>query len=639
MAEANEITFALNALKSGEMFFFAGSGISYESNLPSANDVLVHSANTFLPENISEEEKGEICTDIQPEVFYESIIGMTGSYECLDIWRSLHRGEQKKHYIECRPNLVHLFIVEYSNKHRLPVVTTNFDSMFEQACEILDIEYRVLLPTDSPPDKSSCALSICKLHGSIENCTGEYSPKTLWTTMTQITKINTGWIEYIWDVMLRTHICFVGYSGRDIDLFPYLAEAPQMYGTKRIIWINRFEGDNSDSASKACGAIRVNLWPSEFLKETDRSSSISIPVSGHSETKSSVEIKKLLFSVEQSLTEKELLTDVEKRLLHCMLLAKLGKYRTAYVSATELLNTGALQHMTGSNKNLLLLTCARLSHENSQYESCKTYAKQLLRSFQKGKFDINAVIQANCLVSESLRMSITGDIYFQRPREISDYLYVAFVILHFIKTVVISNLTRVHKKTQFSELNIDTQHELIEHQVRFYALLQSILGSPQKGWSNLAKRFLFHKWEKIKSLSYRTGYAAGIANCGKFSYRLQPNIITSSKSEYIYKLLTSATGAELLVRNEAERLLQEEKYDEAREKFIEYSEMAQSSGNTLNEIKGIIGQAYVNRIQQRLPLLSKEREHRFSLLIASVEGKRWQHHLQFIKRIITTNET
>jgi len=93
----DDINYVIDRLISGEAFFFAGSGISYASNLPSAYAVLEHTANVFLPASVKTEEKRGICTRIQAEVFYESIIGMTQTYECLDIWRSLYRTEQEKH--------------------------------------------------------------------------------------------------------------------------------------------------------------------------------------------------------------------------------------------------------------------------------------------------------------------------------------------------------------------------------------------------------------------------------------------------------------------------------------------------------------------------------------------------------------
>lgn len=247
----NEIKFAIDKLKSGEIFFFAGSGVSYASNLPSAYTILEHTVNVLLPIDLASTEKADICSSIQPEVFYESIIRITQPYDSLNIWKSLYKGEQEKYQIECEPHITHFFIVDYSNRNRLPIITTNFDSMFERAAELLCMKYKIFLPSDTPPKLNEELLCICKIHGSIQDNRGQYSPRSLLTTMTQITTVNIKWIDYICNVMNHQHLCFFGYSGRDIDLFPYLSEASNKSGRKKIIWINKFAGDHSDNALKS----------------------------------------------------------------------------------------------------------------------------------------------------------------------------------------------------------------------------------------------------------------------------------------------------------------------------------------------------------------------------------------------------
>lgn len=634
-----DTNFIVDRIIAGEIFFFAGSGISYASNLPSAYAVLEHTANVFLPTAISDEEKKDICSTIQPEVFYESIVGMTRSYECLGIWRSLYSTEQEKHGVQCIPNFSHLFIVEYSSKNSLPIITTNFDSMFEMACDLLNIKYRVVLPTESAPDMEVDSLSICKVHGSIQDNKGEYSPHTLWTTMTQITKVNTKWIEYLNALMANKHLCFVGYSGRDIDFFPYIAEFPQKSGAKKIVWINRFDGDHSDVASKSCDAIRVCLWPSELFESISSRVNIQPPTKKEQLTNDAEHIEALLISLEKSLTEKQLLTNEEKELLYCGLLAKLGNYRDAHRYAIEIEEAKLSRLSRPSSKHLLVLTCARLSHEISRYESCRKYAKQVLDILRsKDGYDVNAALQASCLVSEAYRMSIPNDIYFGQTKRFRDYLYVAFVMMHFMLTTFIAKVKMFHYKLQFYNLSIETQHEVIEHRIRFYALIQSIIGSPQRGWNRLAKAFLIRMWDSIRDMSYQVGYSAGIANSGKFKYRLSPLEKTKSESANIYALTTSATGAELLVRNEADQLLRDGKFDESRSNFIEYANMAKKSGNTLNEIKGIIGFAYVNRMEGKMPLLTDVLRRRFSTLITEVEGSRWREHFAYIETIFDKAE-
>lgn len=139
-------------------------------------------------------------------------------------------------------------------------------------------------------------------------------------------------------------------------------------------------------------------------------------------------------------------------------------------------------------------------------------------------------------------------------------------------------------------------------------------------------------------MSYQTGYSAGIANSGKFKYRLEPLEETISDPAAIYSLITSATGAELLVRNEADVLLRNGIFEESRAKFIEYINMANKSGNALNEIKGIIGFAYANHLEGKTPLLTNSFRLRFQELANEIEGRRWREYFASIDAIFINNE-
>lgn len=629
----DEIDLVIEKLKDSEIFFFAGSGISYASNLPSAYAILEHTVNALLPTDLTAAERRNICDSIQPEIFYESVIEITQTYDALNIWKSLYKEEQEKHGVECEPNLSHLFIVEYSYKNQLPIFTTNFDTMFEEAAEFLGIKYNVFLPSDDPPKLDEELLCICKLHGSIRDCRGEYSPQSLWTTMTQITMVNTIWIEYICSIMSQKHLCFVGYSGRDIDLFPYLSEAPRKRGAKRIIWINRFDGDHSDIVSKACNALRVHKWPSELFELSLNKLGISKFPSKIQKNSQENKLKRLLDYLEIELAHKKLLSTSEKKLLYCILLAKLGEYRRAYKLASDIERYNLSHIPRPLTKHLLLLTCARLSHEVSRYDSCRSYANLLLTELRnRSESNIDDEIQARCLISESLRMGIPNDIYFPKQKRLNDYLYVLYVIGHFIYTSIINSLTISFRGTTFSKLQAETKHELIEHRIRFYALIQSVLGSPQRGWNKYVKKFLIRRWECIKQISYRTGYAAGIANSGKFKYRLNPLEEIKSESTNIYSLTTSATGLELFTRNEADQLLRNKQYGESRKKYIKYLVMARKSGNTLNEIKGIVGYAYSNYMEGLIPLLPNSLKKRYRKLVNMVEGKRWRDYFVYLEK-------
>jgi len=259
-------------LEAGKVFFFAGSGISYKSNLPKAFDILKHTIRAFLP-RLNDKQVDELCS-IQPEVFYEVVLDLTETYESLHIWRSLFPKTWMTAGIKCKPNLAHFFIVKHSFDKGVPIFTTNFDVMFEMAAKELSIPYQLLLPNDTPRFSGESKLSICKLHGTIQDEEGKYTPDSLATTMTAITKFNVPWVRELGLLMEKAHLCFVGYSGRDVDLFPHISAYAKSNKTFAVYWINKFEGDHSDIASKECGAIRIEDSPEKAFREIIKSGDI-----------------------------------------------------------------------------------------------------------------------------------------------------------------------------------------------------------------------------------------------------------------------------------------------------------------------------------------------------------------------------
>lgn len=73
-------------------------------------------------------------------------------------------------------------------------------------------------------DLSRDALYICKLHGDIGGIRDRIDPGIFKTTMVEITKKNGPWLDYLFRLMKTKHICFAGYSGRDIDYYPFLKQ-------------------------------------------------------------------------------------------------------------------------------------------------------------------------------------------------------------------------------------------------------------------------------------------------------------------------------------------------------------------------------------------------------------------------------
>ena len=106
----------------------------------------------FLPQDVEYESIRRIILPnensyrIQPELFYENLLYIFNSTDTLLLWKSLSPDYLKKFAYPVVPNINHLFIVDYSVKHNVPIFTTNFDCLFEEAANELGYEYEVLLP-------------------------------------------------------------------------------------------------------------------------------------------------------------------------------------------------------------------------------------------------------------------------------------------------------------------------------------------------------------------------------------------------------------------------------------------------------------------------------------------------------------
>ena len=224
------------AYNAGEFVFFAGSGICCDSGLPSAVEILRRTALCALPA-LSSTELHSIIGHIQPEVFYEQLLAITNnSVDALVMWSTLSNKTHKKFNLTVEPNNTHLSIVETSAKHGNAIFTTNFDTLFEKAARMKGIEYSVYLPTtQSPLFSTDDRLRIVKLHGSID------IPNSLLLTMSNITRKNFFWLKALQQESYNKAICIVGYSGRDMDIFPTIKFlGTEAFPRREIIWINRF---------------------------------------------------------------------------------------------------------------------------------------------------------------------------------------------------------------------------------------------------------------------------------------------------------------------------------------------------------------------------------------------------------------
>lgn len=267
-----------DSLKKQNCFFFTGSGISLSSQVASVSDVLGHTCNVFLPEyesdfshvpgKISLSRKDYICNYIQPELFYSILLDFAQDETVLGMWNCLKQDHYTKRYIP-KPNFIHYFIVVYSYLSKVPIFTMNYDKMFESACEMLNIPYFVHVDTSRLSEHKE-RVAICKLHGDLQENTGDkVTSNDIGTTMSSISKKNSKWLQYINDNMKQYDMCIWGYSGRDIDYFPFIKDYPNTTNKKRFWAIGNPEkftvdGITKENASLLPNVRRIKGYPSSM---------------------------------------------------------------------------------------------------------------------------------------------------------------------------------------------------------------------------------------------------------------------------------------------------------------------------------------------------------------------------------------
>ena len=622
----------LNLLHNGQVFFFAGSGISYLSLMPSAGKILRKTSDIFLPNDkeykLAKEKVivNEIEYYIQPELFYESLLYIHKSKDALILWKSLSPDYLRISGYPVTPNINHLFIVDYSVKHKVPIFTTNFDCLFEEAAKELGYEYEVLLPYTTAETNAiqlfqygspkSEVVYIFKLHGSIISHNIE-SLDTLNTTMVSITKINYPVIDFLETLCRNRHIVFLGYSGRDIDYFP---EIKKRSISLKPFWIDKFNDTATKDNCKYIGSTPVICFPNEIFEQERPDLYRPVP------SINALVEEEVFSNLQEELTNKIIITRNEKILLLGLLVKETGNYQLAYKLLLGLYRNNSL---SAEKQAILLLSLSSLAHENSLFESCGFFAKEALRKSKRNRNLENYFIRALLQTSEAKRMLVAHEAIFISN---SNYPDAILALLSFV-----INAFRVKKSGQKIKAkdnkeieDIYAVHDLIEHRIRFFAMLQALfkpmLDKKNTIFTKFIRNWLINRWQEIYQESLLEGHSHGIATAIRYETRIKWDINELHDGTHIFEMRTYETGKGLTLFNIAEYLFSHGHYFDAKKYYSEFSITGLRSGNRLNAIKGLLGIAKCNRALLINPLLEQEDLIILKDLMKDVEGKNWQNY-------------
>ena len=275
--------------------FLAGAGLGVDSTLAVVKDVLRTTFNSLglysdAEEKLqssqgipfgSEEQFQFLLGNVQPELIYSLLLQCSDmNQECLNGWKSLRKDSWNRDYYP-RPSLVHMFIVAYSYLAGVPILSMNFDSMFEDAFTLLwnrihpknagPAPVKVLNFKEQPPNidtqDTTRHLYICKLHGDVAGGTGSISADSIKTTLSSICKYEYSWAQFVRNQAKNEHLCLVGYSGRDTDFYPEIKRAAS--SNRQTFWFVGPEAKQNDETlanAKGLKSSLITSWPRQTVK-------------------------------------------------------------------------------------------------------------------------------------------------------------------------------------------------------------------------------------------------------------------------------------------------------------------------------------------------------------------------------------
>lgn len=468
--ESSYSSFA-SALRAQKVVFFAGAGISLASGLPSVADIMGRTGEHFLsnfwrhgndcPSNEYCQIEG-LChfswlRSMQPEQFYGLLLKVSNSdYRCLNIWGILSEEVRLDHYSEAfdfrpRPNLVHYLIAHYSHRAGHPIFTVNFDDMFERACDDLDIPFEVRLPDDPPPEswRLQGRVQICKLHGSAQDESGRFTPHALGTTLEDITRFNKPWVDFIRKVMTHTRMTFLGYSGRDIDYFPSIANAIVNENCERPFWFVSADPSRDESSratlgnARQCNSVIIEGYPSALLSGTGSALHYRELAGGLSKR-----AERVLAQAAESLTApqhahsdaKDWLLDelarnlprIPESLLWLRILVETGHIVEADNFAQGL-NTRNFRASVSPQQNVLFEASRTvIARERGLFSTYRANARALASSARRaGPDGIPALLDARLQYTSSLQMEVPGRFRFAPQLTLSDFALLVWVLVRY----------------------------------------------------------------------------------------------------------------------------------------------------------------------------------------------------------------
>ena len=229
-----------DSLRVNEVVIFAGAGVSLSGGLPTATHLVERSVEAILARGDLPEETKELARNVIPagvrlEVFLHALTEILGRDGLLPL--QLLGGGSPGAAHRFAANMFKLGFLRY-------LVTTNFDTLFEQGCTQESVSPHVLVTEDDYESwlHSPQWPAILKLHGSLGG-SGQIQ-----ADLRQVARGLGGTKTAVLKNLLESNtVLFVGYSGRD-----FFGAMPVVFASnyRRIIWVEHLVQDHDSPGNK-----------------------------------------------------------------------------------------------------------------------------------------------------------------------------------------------------------------------------------------------------------------------------------------------------------------------------------------------------------------------------------------------------
>jgi hypothetical protein len=579
------------------MVFFLGAGASRPapSCLPQPPEIQAAILEEVAPTGAGTAQDKQLIAHALPELYHEILLHL-GDGDTREIWRVLSLWETApeltRHHLG--PNLIHLSTVYLAWRSRTPLITVNFDQMLERAAEHLGLEAWTSFDAVTDDD----GVAIWKLHGSIDD------PSSIRTTLQSITASHPEQLAKVRSELGRAQGCLIGYSGRDIDFFPFLCQWAEAHP---VLWINldfrntaaeRFgqpfeilETDALDWAGQVIADLPA-LDPEALKLKTGLGQPLPDERRVHDEYQRLIRV-----AAERLYRPMFRNKETTRLLVHALALAQIGDYHRASLWLDRLLAASPPAQVEARAR----LLEASLAHEGSRYlSSARAAGRAEELAAQTGSEEL--VAQAILSSDEAARMAQSARFVGIESR-LGREMRRAFqrMLAHAWEFRRLRHPGPWQNSARPDYDRVRSSFAYLEHLVRVGAVIQGVL--ERRRVTRPAIRLLRPYWRWIERTSHRIGYAHGIGNAKKFMLRS----VSGSRRDRdalsafnIYALVSAATGLAIDRRDRAAVTCRaamklgpgpqrEQLLTEACRLYDEADRLAANAGNASLQLKVMVG--------------------------------------------------